>query len=142
MTLDLSENKFRRFPLLNDLVNLNHLNLNSNDIENFKPDFKGLSCLTLKSLDIGQNQISFPTGQDFFDDFLGRIKKLKNLKVLVVSDNPFVKGHMGGGGGHSDDRTLDQIVAQLPALELINGESAAYYRKMQAQMQKEGAGLK
>jgi Leucine-rich repeat (LRR) protein len=53
MTLDLSENKFRRFPLLNDLVNLNNLNLNSNDIENFKPDFKGPSCLTLKSLDIG-----------------------------------------------------------------------------------------
>ncbi len=83
--------------------------------------------MSLYYLDIGSNLIDFTTNQEFYD-FLDKMKKLKNLKALIISNNPF-----------ADEKRFDQIVSQLPSLEIFNFEKADEYRKQVLEEEKKGA---
>ena len=123
--LHLESNHISKFPLLNQLHRIRILNLNANRIEAFKVEFRPPSCLSLQQLDIGQNRIEFASNNDFYLEFLEKMKKLKNLKVLVIDGNPF----MSSGAG-SDQKKLELIVASVPTLEWINGEKAEGFRSL------------
>lgn len=101
--LYLEDNQIRRFPLLTQLHKIRVVNLSKNRLEEFKAEFKAPSCNSLQQLDISFNAIDFASDQDFFEQFIERIKKVKNLKVLWIQGNPFsVPGQ---------EKRLEKIVA-------------------------------
>ena len=62
-------------------------------------------------IDFGQHQL--------FTDIVEKIKKLKNLKILIVANNV-----------NTQDKQYDQIIAGMPSLESFNYEKAEGYRRM------------
>lgn len=126
--LDLNNNYICKFPILHSLPKISRLNLNTNKIFDFRVDFKPPSSVSLFYLDIGSNLIDFSTNQEFYD-FLDKMKKLKNLKALIISNNPF-----------ADEKRFDQIVSQIPSLEIFNFEKAEEYRKQVLEEEKKGGG--
>jgi len=68
-------------------------------------------------LDVSNNQIDFASSYDFYD-FLEKFKKFKYLKGLVITNNPF-----------AEEKRFDEIVSQIPSLEMFNFERADEYRK-------------
>lgn len=61
------------------------MNLNTNKIVDIKVDFKTLSNNSLNMLDIGNNLLDFGNNNDM--EILEKIKKLKNIKELIVEGN-------------------------------------------------------
>ena len=121
--LYLEDNQIRRFPQLSNLHKIRVVNLSNNRLEEFKAEFKAPSCNSLVELDISHNAIDYATDSEFFEQFLDRIKKAKNLKVLWLQGNPFI----------AKDRRLEKVVAQLQVLELLNGEPASNFKRAVAQ---------
>jgi hypothetical protein len=95
--------------------------LSKNRLDEFKADFKPPSCNSLQELDISFNSIAFATDSEFFEHFLERIKKAKNLRVLWFQGNPFIAPGF--------ERRMEKVVAQLQVLELLNGEPAANFKR-------------
>jgi hypothetical protein len=79
--LDLSFNKIRKIQGLEKLVNLEDLSLYSNKIS----VIEGLEkCVKLQCLSLGNNKV------DSMEQII-RIRQLRNLKMLTLSDNPICK---------------------------------------------------
>lgn len=79
--LDLSFNKIRKIQGLEKLINLEDLSLYSNKIS----IIEGLEkCVKLQCLSLGNNRI------DSMEQII-RIRQLRNLKMLTLSDNPICK---------------------------------------------------
>ncbi len=65
--------------------------------------------------------IDFASDQDFFEQFIERIKKAKNLKELWIQGNPFSL--------QGQEKRLEKIVAQLQLLEILNGDPASNFKR-------------
>jgi Leucine-rich repeat (LRR) protein len=116
--LDLRHNFIARFPFLHQLPRLKVLSLAHNRLEDFRVDFK--PNLPLQSLDVSHNAIAFATNQDFYEQLLEGVRKLRSLKLLNLEGKPFL----------GQVERLEQIVAQMPGLEELNGERVEVYRRV------------
>ena len=100
--LNLQNNYLKKFPNLDSMRKLTVLNLNSNQIVDFK-DFEPENTPNLKTLEVEDNQIVFQSGydmgpregidvyqvrQDDFGDFIKKMNALEKLKSLNIAENP------------------------------------------------------
>lgn len=89
------------------------LDLNANKITDFRVEIKGSSCNSLQHLDLGGNLLDFSDPE--FTSFMDKLKKFKNLKSLILLNNPFAKGE-------NKQQRFDQILKFLKGLEWFNYE--------------------
>ena len=86
-SLDLHNNYLKKFPILEGMHKLKHLNLKANQLSDFREVIIQFTP-NIKNLDIEGNQIYFDN-VDSFEDFLEKLKGLTYLRSLHVADNPF-----------------------------------------------------
>lgn len=123
--LNLSNNYLSKFPILEGMQRLNHLNLNSNKITDFKSANIKFT-LHIEHLDLGRNRMAFDSKYDFVE-FLHKLQKLAKLKSLDVDENPFFETEnlkMFAGLN-----IKDEMVKTLTSLQTFNGDDMHTVKK-------------
>lgn len=129
-SLNLSNNYLKKFPILENMKKLKSLNLNSNELQDFKDVMPHLTP-NIRTLDMGNNQLSFEN-LDAFNDFIDKLQKFSQLRILVVSNNRFQDDCSGLRDG--EKAVQDELIKSLKKLEFLNGDdTATAQRKLEEQ---------
>jgi Leucine-rich repeat (LRR) protein len=117
-SLDLHNNYLKKFPILEGMHRLRHLNLKGNQLADFREVLIDFTP-KIQTLDIEGNEISFESVAGF-EDFLQKLRGLTHLRSLHVAENPFFR----------PDRlkmfpginVKEELINQLRNLDTFNGD--------------------
>eukprot|EP01129_Flabellula_baltica_P017612 TRINITY_DN9813_c0_g1_i1.p1 TRINITY_DN9813_c0_g1~~TRINITY_DN9813_c0_g1_i1.p1 ORF type:complete len:295 (-),score=50.66 TRINITY_DN9813_c0_g1_i1:218-1102(-) len=118
VSLSLKGNRLTQINDVTGLLKLVRLELSGNQIKNFKNIGE---LISLRYLDLSNNDISL-SFQEMSDKILVHMKKLKNLKCLILSDNPITN--------FPDYR--DFIIHELPQLKYLDNSEISKKQRMNA----------